>query len=315
MENSLDSTRQHKETCNGSTADTQESHLSRNAFEDETSRRKASWEERRTCTRRRTTDRESGNGSRSPEIAPRGLRWARLSRESTCGTARLRSRSSTWSCATGAAGTTGSVLGTRLETAESEPSGLVAVVDETEVKSGDGVSYVLVAVLLSESETAAQSMRELVFAPDRTRPFHWKKEGSHNQEGARQLIRRHAVGTYVPAQATSRSGTERARAALMAELVDRVANDGIDHLIIESRGTKGDDRDRAVVLDRLRGLASCEFSYQWSPKKEPLLWYADALAGASRDAVGNGACAPIAELQSDLITPRVEWIEPAQTNA
>lgn len=240
MENSLDSTRQHKETWNGSTADTQESHLSRNAFEDETSRPKASWEERRKCTRRRTTDREPGNGSRSPEIAPRGLRWARLSRESACGTARLRSRSSTWSCATGAAGTTGSVLGTRLETAESEPCGLVAVVDETEVKSGDGVSYVL---------------------------------------------------------------------------VDRVANDGIDHLIIESRGTKGDDRDRAVVLDRLRGLASCGFSYQWSPKKEPLLWYADALAGASRDAVGNGACAPIAELQSDLITPRVEWIEPAQTNA
>ncbi|WP_420622413.1 hypothetical protein [Candidatus Poriferisodalis sp.] len=158
-------------------------------------------------------------------------------------------------------------------------------------------------------------MRELVTAPGRSRPFHWKNEGSQNQAGARQLIRQHAVGTHVLAQATSRSGMEHARAALMTELVARLVNDGIDDLIIESRGTKSDERDRAVILDRLRGLPSCEFSYRWSSKREPLLWYADALAGASRDAVGDGTCARIAGVQSDHISPRVEWIAAEQTNA
>lgn len=197
----------------------------------------------------------------------------------------------------------------------SELRGLVAVVDETEVLSGDGVVYVLAVVLLSESEAAARLMRELLSVPGRTRPFHWKKEGTRNQEGARRLIRRQAAGTYVLAQATNRSGMERARAALLTELITRLAGDGVDELIIESRGTKGDESDRAVILDRLRELPSCEFLYRWSSKKEVLLWYADALAGASREAVAHGGGEPIAGLQSSRIAPRVEWVIPARRNA
>ncbi len=289
--------------------------MSRTAFDIARSRRGVSSEERRNCTQEQARARQSERASCSIEFNPRVLPWTQFSSESVDGAVQLRSRSSTRSCATDASGTTGSVLGKGLEKPDSEPPGLVAVVDETEVQSVDGLIYVVAAVVLSGSEAAAHSMRALVSAPGRTRPFHWKKEGSQNQAGARQLIRRHAVGTHVLAQATSRSGTERARAALMTELVARLVNDGIDNLVIESRGTKSDERDRAVILDRLRGLASCEFSYRWSSKNEPLLWYADALAGASRDAVDDGACTPIAELQSDHITPTVEWIAPARTNA
>ena len=258
MKNSIDSTRLHKETLHGKTSETQESHWSRNTFDNEMTRRGVSREEGRNCSRERNW--RSERPRRAREINPGAHTLKPLHCESVAEALQLRSRSSTRSCATDASGATGSVLGKELEKPESEPPGILAVVDETEVHSGDGVTYVL-------------------------------------------------------AQATSRSGTEHARADLMTELVTRLVNDGIDDLIIKSRGTKSDERDRDVILDRLRGLPSCEFSYRWSSKREPLLWYADALAGASRDAVGDGTCARIAGVQSDHISPRVEWIAAEQTNA
>lgn len=209
----------------------------------------------------------------------------------------------------------GSAFGERFEMPDSELHGIVAAVDETEVKAGVLEAYVLVAVVLLDGAAAAQSMRDLVSAPGRKRPFHWRKEGPKNRDGARQLIRQHAVGTQVLAQTTSRGGSEQARAALMTELVTRLANDEIEHLVIESRGTVSDERDRAVILDRQHRLGSRAFSYRWSSKYAAVLWFADALAGAAREAVANGDRGPIAGLQSARIAPQVEWVVPTWRNA
>ena len=119
---------------------------------------------------------------------------------------------------------------TREQSRQSELRGLIAVVDETEIQSSDTVTYVLVAVLLMENVKAAQSMCDLVSAPDRIRPFHWKDEGPKNRDGSRQLIREHAVGTHVLAQTTTLGGNEDARAALMTEMLNRLAIGGVDHL-------------------------------------------------------------------------------------
>ncbi len=97
---------------------------------------------------------------------------------------------------------------------------------------------------------------------------------------------------------------ERARAALMSELVAKLADDGIDHLIIESRGERSDDLDRAVILDGSRQ----QFSYEWRTKSEPLLWFADALAGAAREIIADPSSPGLGSLQAGGFFTGVEWL-------
>lgn len=61
-------------------------------------------------------------------------------------------------------------------------------------------------------------------------------------------------------------------------------DEGCTELVIESRSTEGDVRDRAVILDALRDSGrSGDLVYSWRTKDEPLLWVADAVAGAASE--------------------------------
>ena len=308
MKFQFNSSRQHERPQNSCTADHRQPCQPNMAFVTEKPQRGVSRAERRTCTREQSRHRHSERSSHSSENDDGALFAARLSSGSAREAAGARSRMSFQSCEATASGIAGSDVDERLEISESERRGLIAVADETEIQCGDSLTYVLAAVLLSDGANAAQAMRELVSGPDRVRDFHWKKEGPKNRDGSLQLIRQHATGIHVLAQTTSRGGNEDARAALLTELLDRLANDDVDHLIIESRGKRNDELDRAAILDWNRRGGSLEFTYGWRSKKEPLLWFADALAGASRAAVADGDLEPIAGLQCDHMTPRVEWV-------
>jgi len=65
--------------------------------------------------------------------------------------------------------------------------------------------------------------------------------------------------------------------------------DGVAHLTIESRGEREDGRDRGVLLDTFRGTGGVPFSYDWRTKAEPVLWIADAIAGACRAHLSGGS--------------------------
>lgn len=311
MNNQISSSRPHTRILNGYVADHPRSYRLNSALDAKRPQRG----EGRKRTSEHARHEHSGRSPHSSEIdvkvPPVGGHGSDGARQ----TGGHRSRSSLRSDATDLSRPAGSAFRERFEIPDLELHGLVAVVDETEIQSGDFEIYVLVAVVLRDSAPAVQSMCDLVAAPGRKRPFHWRKEGTKNRDGARQLIRQHAVGTHVLVQATSRGGSEQVRAALMAELVTRLANDEIEHLIIESRGTVSDERDRAVILDLQHRLGSRASSYRWSSKSVPVLWFADALAGAAREAVANGDRGPIAGLQSGRIAPRVEWDVPTWRNA
>jgi hypothetical protein len=83
---------------------------------------------------------------------------------------------------------------------------------------------------------------------------------------------------------TGRKKQEEARARGLVDLIPRLISDGIDELMIESRGDLHDDRDRRVIVGTLQDLGEPRaFAYRWRTKAEELLWPADAVCGAVRD--------------------------------
>jgi hypothetical protein len=83
---------------------------------------------------------------------------------------------------------------------------------------------------------------------------------------------------------------EAARAVAMDEIVLHLLDDGCDRMLIESRAPAQNGREQQVILDLLRRLdAVGSLAYGWRGKSEPLLWLADALAGAVKDHVTHGA--------------------------
>ena len=192
--------------------------------------------------------------------------------------------------------------------ADSEPipEGLVAAVDETVAELQGGVTYVLAAVIFGEAGAARKEIQALT--ADRTRPFHWHREGPTNRSAAVKLLSAHAITTTILAQRAGRHAQTETRAALLAQLVIELADDGVGHLIIESRGQREDGRDRAVILNCFREHRVATFNYDWRTKAEPLLWYPDAMAGVARAHVTDGRSASFDFLQRTLTLTEVRYV-------
>ncbi len=98
-------------------------------------------------------------------------------------------------------------------------------------------------------------------------------------------------------------------------LIAVVAHDGVDLLMIESRGDIPDRRDRGVILDCVREHDDIELSYVWRDKSEPLLWYADALAGSMREELFVRRRVTKTQDQLGLRDADVEWLRPNPVHA
>ncbi len=164
---------------------------------------------------------------------------------------------------------------------EAIPTGLVAVVDEAAAEVGGGVHYVLASAVLIEAEEVREVLVDLVST--RMRGFHWHREGPQMRRRMVTLIETHGVVAHVHVRAAARVGQVRVRRELLAGVATVLADEGVGHLIIESRGAREDGRDRAVLLDTFRDAGGVPFTYDWRTKAEPVLWIADAIGGACRE--------------------------------
>ncbi len=186
------------------------------------------------------------------------------------------------------------------------PEGLVAAIDETVVELQGGVTYVLAAVIFDEAHAARQDAEALT--ADRTRPFHWHREGPTTRHAAIKLIATHAIATRILARRAGRHAQTATRATLLIELATDLANEGVGHVVIESRGQREDGRDRSVILNCFRERTDAIFSYDWRTKAEPLLWYPDAMAGVVREHLINGQSAGFSLLQSTRTVTEVCYV-------
>lgn len=170
-------------------------------------------------------------------------------------------------------------------------SAVIAAVDETVAELQGGVTYVLAAVIFDFNGAHAARQDAEALTADRTRRFHWHREGPTTRA-------KHAIATKILARRAGRHAQTAARATLLAELVAELASEGVGHVVIESRGQREDGRDRSVILNCFRELTVPAFSYDWRTKAEPLLWYPDAMASVVREHLTDGHSAGFSFLQS-----------------
>ena len=160
---------------------------------------------------------------------------------------------------------------------------MIAFIDES-VRAGSGrLLYVAAAgaVLQADLDRARDELRRLLLP--RQPYLHWNSE----KAARRVAVLDRLTGLEVMAFACSYYpvGTRRqepARATCLTALVGDLKAEGISELVIETRGEVPDRRDRRTLLHaREVGIASGDLSYRHVGKlEEPLLWAADAIAGA-----------------------------------
>lgn len=157
---------------------------------------------------------------------------------------------------------------------------LIVVIDESSPNDGaGGVAYVVVAAALMVPVGLAAKLRETI-GVDRVRPFHWTKEGKVARRAIIDLAIEEGVIALAFCKHIGRRGQVAARQRIISELSTWAAAEGATHVIIESGDAATDGRDKATLLDTHRAAGGVPFLYDWRSKNEPLLWIADAIAGA-----------------------------------
>lgn len=157
---------------------------------------------------------------------------------------------------------------------------LVAVIDESSpANAAGGVTYV-VAVAALFAPMRAQSQLGGLFNADRRRAFHWEREGSVARTRIIEIASEVGVVASAHYSHVGRRGQVQARRSMLARMAVDIANDDVDHLLIEASDAATIGRDRRVLLDTFREVGGVPFAYDWRSKAEPLLWIADAIAGA-----------------------------------
>ena len=168
------------------------------------------------------------------------------------------------------------------EVADGEPivGELVAVVDEsTPSNSAGGITYVVSVSAIFDPTEAARAMGRL-FLPGRIRPFHWAKEGPLARNRMMDEIAGLGVSSVAYFAHVGRTKQISARLEMLARAADHVGREGVDHLVIEASDERTVRLDNNVMLAYATKQDDAPYVYDWRSKHEPLLWIADAIAGA-----------------------------------
>ena len=72
-------------------------------------------------------------------------------------------------------------------------------------------------------------------------------------------------------------------------------------------------RDCSMILDSLRARPSVASTYDWRTRAEPLLWYADTLAGLAREHLTQGQSAGFIRLHRALIVTDIRYVTQGPT--
>lgn len=159
--------------------------------------------------------------------------------------------------------------------------GRVAFFDESVRVRNPGV-YVLALVSVSARDAPhARRSLEAMLLPGQRR-LHWRDESAERRSEILSLLE--ALGLHGSAYLAllTRGGRQsRARALCLEAALWDLRNARISEAVIESRGAQ-DRLDRSTILHAQKaGIADEGLSYRFArPTNEPMLWAADAIAGA-----------------------------------
>ena len=166
------------------------------------------------------------------------------------------------------------------------------IIDESGDDLGDSHRYVIGAGVLLPSAGRLDSVRVevaqlLTLTANRSRPFHWLQEGPVLRSAIVELIGRLDLQVYaVLGSAPSRHRIELVREECLRELFRSVRHHDVERVVIESRERSTrvvgqNRRDFGTLIEaRHAGELRPAVHYEWAPKEDPLVWLADAVAGA-----------------------------------
>ena len=191
---------------------------------------------------------------------------------------------------------------------------MLALVDEYILLPGHGC-YLLACVVIPDDGRA--SIRRRVRRAAVGTHFHWKDERDDARLRMLRVAAEQAVRLIVLAcRPIVRRDHERARTQLLTGLLGELAAGTTLDLLIESRQEVNDLKDRKVIAAAVVARQiSADLNYAHSgPDQEPLLWLADALAGAGMAHI-RGDDRFLARLPADHLTMRTEALRNAASPA
>lgn len=163
------------------------------------------------------------------------------------------------------------------------------VIDESSDEVGGSHRYMIGAgVLVTRLEATRAQIESVVFGPEgRVRPFHWVDEGAVRRHAMLDLVGALGIEVFaVVSTAQTRHHLEHVRDQCLRELFRNTRHSGIERIVIESRErvisvTGQNRRDYTTLIEaRHAGELSPRVRYDWVLKSDPLVWLADAVAGA-----------------------------------
>jgi len=160
---------------------------------------------------------------------------------------------------------------------------LVAYVDESaRVRRDDACAYALAGVLV---DTAAQCVVRdelLGLRGPRQVVLHWRREHPDRQRRLAKVVAELPVTALTAVLLYDDGQHERARIRCLKALLAELGRHRVDRVVLETRGTVRDRRDRGVVTGlRVTGDLGQGVVVDWQgPREQELLWLPDIVAGA-----------------------------------
>lgn len=186
---------------------------------------------------------------------------------------------------------------------------MIAFADESVRRSASGLSYVLAAAVIvpGDVDDARRVLRALARPAVR---FHWRTEREPRRLLMLERLSELGVSTYARWHSpTTARRQERSRAACLGALAGDLARAGVDELVLEGREEHLNRRDLVTLVGaKVAGIIPARFRYRFAAASdEPVLWAADALAGAVGGWIVGEAEVYLAHLRpADLHIQRVE---------
>lgn len=165
-----------------------------------------------------------------------------------------------------------------------------AYADESLRRAAGGMYVVADVVVHGGHEDVRLAVRACLL---RRQPrFHWRDESEAQRERMlAAFVDLSVAGRIYVHEPLERRGDVRARALCLNALLWDLWQGHVDGLVLESRQEHGDYRDRQTIAHAQRACrASPTLHYGFErPHEEPLLWLADAIAGAATASLVEGA--------------------------
>jgi len=166
----------------------------------------------------------------------------------------------------------------------------IIAIDESIVTTTTSETYIIGSAIIidpAQQSAVAQFAREALHAgsPQRRRPFHWTAEGPDIRTAMINVAATHTTPVAI-VRPFSAKNSESARLDCLTALFQHTSQYNTDLVLFESREQAmtniGQNRvdHQAITAARHANVVPPTVKYQWVNKTEPIVWLADAIAGA-----------------------------------